>query len=73
MGTLQDEANGYSEADLDAWAERAKRLASGVAPSDLPTVSPKPAERADRDVFLYVIGGFKQSNPAAAMALMERL
>jgi uncharacterized protein YecE (DUF72 family) len=26
-----------------------------------------------RDVFLYVISGFKQHNPAAAMALIERL
>ncbi len=26
-----------------------------------------------RDVFLYVISGFKQRNPAAAMALIERL
>jgi uncharacterized protein YecE (DUF72 family) len=28
---------------------------------------------AERDVFLYVISGFKASNPAAAMALIERL
>jgi uncharacterized protein YecE (DUF72 family) len=27
----------------------------------------------DRDVYLYVISGFKQRNPAAAMALIERL
>jgi uncharacterized protein YecE (DUF72 family) len=27
----------------------------------------------ERDVFLYVISGFKQRNPAAAMALIERL
>ena len=27
----------------------------------------------DRDVFFYVISGFKQRNPAAAMALIERL
>jgi uncharacterized protein YecE (DUF72 family) len=28
---------------------------------------------SDRDVYLYVISGFKQHNPAAAMALIERL
>ena len=26
-----------------------------------------------RDVFLYVISGFKERNPAAAMAMIERL
>jgi uncharacterized protein YecE (DUF72 family) len=28
---------------------------------------------AERDVFLYVISGFKQRNPAASMALIQRL
>jgi hypothetical protein len=39
---------------------------------DLATVAgPAPAE--GRDVFLYVISGAKALNPAAAMALIERL
>lgn len=29
--------------------------------------------RVSRGVFLYVISGFKARNPAAAMALMDRL
>jgi uncharacterized protein YecE (DUF72 family) len=56
MGTREDEPKGYSDAELDAWAERAKGWAAD-----------------GRDVFLYVISGAKQHNPAAAMALMERI
>jgi hypothetical protein len=34
----------------------------------------KPAPKAaSRDVFLYVISGFKERNPAAGIALIERL
>ena len=46
--------------------------AAGDAPDGLETVAP-PAERRARDVFLYVISGAKARNPAAAMALIERL
>jgi len=56
MGTREDEPKGYSEAELDAWAKRAKGWAA-----------------EGRDVFFYVISGAKQHNPAAAMALMERI
>jgi uncharacterized protein YecE (DUF72 family) len=55
MGTTESEPNGYSDANLDSWADQARRWS------------------AERDVFLYVISGFKQRNPAAAMALTERL
>lgn len=56
MGTAEGEATGYSPEALDAWAKRARLLASG-----------------GRDLFLYVISGHKVINPAAAMALIERL
>jgi uncharacterized protein YecE (DUF72 family) len=56
MGTREEEPKGYSDAELDAWAKRAKDWAA-----------------EGRDVFLYVISGAKQHNPAAAMALMERI
>jgi uncharacterized protein YecE (DUF72 family) len=72
MGTREDEPAGYAPAALDAWAERARRWAAGGAPDDLETVA-APAEEAPRDVFLYVISGAKQRNPAAAMALIERV
>jgi len=56
MGTREDEPKGYSDAELDAWAKRAKGWAAD-----------------GRDVFLYVISGAKQHNPAAAMSLIERI
>jgi uncharacterized protein YecE (DUF72 family) len=72
MGTQAAEATGYDAAALDAWAARAAAWAGGGAPADLESVAP-PAEPAPRDVFLYVISGAKERNPAAAMALIERL
>jgi hypothetical protein len=41
-------------------------------PDDLPLQGGKPEERP-RDVFLYVIAGAKERNPAAAMAMIEQL
>jgi uncharacterized protein YecE (DUF72 family) len=73
MGTSAGEALGYATAALDAWAERARAWAAGSAPGDLDTVSPHVAAPQGRDVFLYVISGHKVVNPAAAMALVERL
>ena len=71
MGTSEDEPLGYSGAGLDTWAGRAKALAVGAAPEGLPLLVP--AEAGDREVFLYVISGAKVRNPAAAMALLERV
>ncbi|HXR62551.1 MAG TPA: DUF72 domain-containing protein [Rudaea sp.] len=67
-------ATGYAAAALDAWAERAKGWARGEQPADLPYVetaatTPAPA----RDVYLYFISAAKERNPAAAMALIDRL
>jgi uncharacterized protein YecE (DUF72 family) len=73
MGASETEAKGYSEAALDTWAERVGAWATGRVPAELETVSDQPAAKVDRDVFLYVISGFKARNPAAAMALIERL
>ncbi|CAN7630224.1 DUF72 domain-containing protein [Trinickia sp. LjRoot230] len=81
MGAVEDEPNGYDDAALDAWAERVRRWASGGMPKGLDVVdqvgaAPKKASKSDaatRDVYLYVISGFKAHNPAASMALIERL
>jgi uncharacterized protein YecE (DUF72 family) len=73
MGTSDSQAKGYSAKALDAWAERARLLAEGTTPDDLQTCAEPPAKAAKRDVYLYVISGFKERNPAAAMALIERL
>lgn len=73
MGTVEAEPAGYAPGALDRWAGRARQWAAGVAPADLPAVASQPADGPGRDVFLYVISGFKVRNPAAAMALIERL
>ena len=51
---------------------RAKTWAAGGSPPDLKTVAPQTGD-AGRDVFLYVISGFKDRNPAAATALIDRV
>lgn len=73
MGTVEDEALGYSKKALDAWAKRAKQWADGSQPDDLRTVMQTALESTPRDVYLYVISGHKVSNPDAAMALIERI
>lgn len=60
MGTTEAEPLGYTDAALDAWVRQAKKWASS-------------GKAAGRDVYLYVISGFKERNPSAAMAMLERL
>jgi uncharacterized protein YecE (DUF72 family) len=67
-------ATGYPPKELDRWAERAGAWAKGGAPSDLkPVGAPEKKAPKSRDVFIYMINGFKPKAPAAAMALIERL
>jgi len=73
MGSTEAEPNGYSDAALDTWATRAKAWAAGKAPKDMAFISDKPAPVEAREVFVFVISGHKVRNPAAAMALIERL
>ena len=73
MGTKAGEPLGYPESALDLWAKRAKALAKGSAPDDLPSLASTPADSVKRDVFLYVISGNKVSNPNAAMSLISRI
>ncbi|MBS7540972.1 DUF72 domain-containing protein [Ancylobacter lacus] len=73
MGTREAEPLGYSAAELDAWAGRARRWAEGERPADLAHVADAPAPAGPRDVYLYVISGYKERNPHAAMSLIERL
>jgi uncharacterized protein YecE (DUF72 family) len=69
----QEEA-GYSPDVLGAWAKRAQSWAKGKSPRDLPRIAPAEAKPSvSRDVFIYMINGFKPKAPAAAMALMGRL
>ena len=73
MGAVEAEPLGYGAAALDVWAETAKQLASGSIPDDLETVAPRDQKKIATDVYLYFISGDKVRNPAAAMALIERL
>jgi uncharacterized protein YecE (DUF72 family) len=73
MGTKQAAEFGYSGAALDVWAARARAWASGAMADGLDYVEPRSADGIARDVYLYVISGHKVRNPAAAMALLQRL
>jgi uncharacterized protein YecE (DUF72 family) len=72
MGTREAEPHGYSDAELGSWATRARTWAAGDAPADLPVLAPH-AKADAREVFLYVISGFKPLNPLAAAALIDKL
>ena len=73
MGTNEKEKLGYSKSNLDLWAGRAKAWAEGKKAEGLKVVDSKAATPPPRDVYLYVISGHKEKNPAAAMALIERV
>ncbi|MEQ5844180.1 DUF72 domain-containing protein [Paraburkholderia acidicola] len=73
MGTTEAHPQGYDARTLDLWASRARTWSKGGTPDGLDTFGKKPAAVTARDVYLYVISGYKASNPAAAIALIERL
>ena len=73
MGTSEAEPLGYSAAALDLWVRRLRDWADGKAPEGLDRVAGTGPVAAKPDVFLYVISGFKERNPAAATALIARL
>jgi uncharacterized protein YecE (DUF72 family) len=65
---------GYAPKALDEWVKRARLWSQGSTPSDLEAVGA--AEKSppkSRDVFIYMINGFKPKAPAAAMALIAKL
>jgi uncharacterized protein YecE (DUF72 family) len=72
MGTKTGEKLGYPKAALAQWAERARLWEKGTAPKDFPLLTP-PASKAKRDVFLFVISGAKERNPACAQAIIAAL
>jgi uncharacterized protein YecE (DUF72 family) len=74
MRSHAQQAAGYTPAELDAWAGRARRWAEGSAPDDLPHATPNhEVPSSPRDVFIFFISSAKQRNPAAAMALQSRI
>jgi len=67
-------STGYGTTDLDAWAARARTWARGAEPGDLPRFAAAHGQTGKpRDVYIYFISAAKERNPAAAMALIERL
>jgi uncharacterized protein YecE (DUF72 family) len=67
-------ATGYSADALDAWAKRAQVWANGKQPDDLSRIEPsRKNPEKPRDTFIYFISAAKERNPAAAMALIERI
>lgn len=73
MRSEAERETGYAPKALDEWANRAREWAAGGQPADLPRVVEKAPAKKKRDVFVYFISAAKERNPAAAMALIERL
>jgi len=70
----EQEDTGYAPDVLAQWATRARTWAAGKTPADLPLVAgPERKPPKSREVFIYMINGFKPKAPVAAMALIERL
>ncbi|WP_430390499.1 DUF72 domain-containing protein [Dyella sp. 20L07] len=64
---------GYAANDLDRWNTLARQWAEGGDPAELPHVAAPLASSAPRDVYIYFISSAKERNPAAAMALQQRI
>jgi len=73
MRSRPEIASGYSDDELQSWAQRARTWAHGGEPDDVPRIDPPAAAGKPREVFVYFISAAKERNPAAAMALIERL
>jgi len=73
MQAHDDVDTGYHPDEIADWAERTRAWARGGDPPVLPHIGQRHAAAGPRDVFVYFIGGAKHRDPAAAMALIERL
>jgi uncharacterized protein YecE (DUF72 family) len=73
QSTSEKEKTGYSGKALDGWAKVARAWEKGEAPPSLQYADAPKSDGKARDVFVYMIAGAKAHNPAAAMALLERL
>jgi uncharacterized protein YecE (DUF72 family) len=66
------EKTGYSPKEIAAWAKRAEIWEAGGVPEDLELLTKAPAKKK-RDCFVFFIAGAKVRNPAAAMAMIEKV
>lgn len=64
---------GYATADIDTWSSRARAWSEGLDLPELPHMATPRESQAKRDVFVYFISSAKERNPAAAMALQQRV
>jgi uncharacterized protein YecE (DUF72 family) len=65
---------GYPTDELEDWLQRARGWARGEDDTGLPRLAaPAAPIHTEREVFLYFVGGARQRNPAAAMAVIARL
>lgn len=75
MRSEESVATGYDAAVLSRWADVARSWAQGKRPDGLTYVADDKgkADGTPRDVFAYFISGAKVRNPAAAMALQDKV
>jgi uncharacterized protein YecE (DUF72 family) len=73
MGSLEGVKNGYKPKAINAWADRLAAIARGEVLGEFPIVAKRGKASGPLDVFCYFISGFKTKNPAAAMAMLDRL
>jgi uncharacterized protein YecE (DUF72 family) len=71
--TREEVETGYAPAELKAWLAHARAWEKGEVPDGLNRVDPASPKKGKRDVFLYMISGAKERNPAAAMALIAAM
>lgn len=69
----EEEPTGYPPAVIAGWAGRARLWEKGKQPKDLPLAGKGGGGAASRDVFVFMINGYKAHAPAAAMALLKEL
>lgn len=73
-GTQGDEPTGYPPKELERIAAMCRAWGAGRAPEGLPYAGdPAASEGRAGPVYAFMIAGAKERNPAAAMALAERL
>ena len=73
QSSREEEPLGYSEAELDRWAEAARDWSRGKGPEQPPAIASRPDAGGPRDTYIFFISGAKVRNPLAAQALIERL
>jgi uncharacterized protein YecE (DUF72 family) len=73
MRSADNIATGYAAAALDRWAAHAHRWAAGEDIGELPHAADVQPAGKPRDVFVFFISSAKHRNPAAAMALQQRV